>query len=708
MENLSTSSNPYIINEAVSNPAMFFGHTEVFDWIKAALSDKTPQIHGDNEPLILYGPPGIGKSSILKQLERGVMGDKLLILHIDIQQMQLNTISDFLWSLSSKMNRETIPAEIRIMVPLVAKERFTADPTTAFDEFLAIFSQKRLGDRQLILAFDDMDILIGQSQAGYVEHEILTYLSELQQRANNLTYIFTLNGPVDKLPDDALAPFNLSRRHPVQNFDQQTTLSFLRGSALFNTASVVGNYIHFLTGGHPGDIQRICYDLYQRRENNKLLHIALADVVAVTRQSKGTNRFQTPVHQQVSIGSRAYISENLNGHRSTPAKSKPNSGRNFFTRGRGIILVLLLLVFFMAVGIAIASRQNPSAPTLAAELSTNTAVPKATERTDDIIKTAIPIVETTTPTATQPAPTESVPEPTLTIPPATETLPPPTQTTTPSPEPNTGSAVLVREGDKMPMVLIPDGTFLMGASQSDPNVGFDESPEHEVQINAFYMDKYEVSVSQYAIFLNALGTYNDACHSIDCAWPRGLIGYTSYLLEIEEDDNRRYEAMAGFEDYPINHVSWFGADAYCQAMGARLPTEAEWEYAARGDDGRTYPWGNEPPDQTRAVFQSLTYDDMRPVDALPDGASPFGIFGMAGSMWEWVSDWYDPTYYENSPTNNPQGPDDGEGKVSRGGAWPNNNQADRIRATNRNWLEAAFFSPDLGFRCAFTPDQTLN
>jgi formylglycine-generating enzyme required for sulfatase activity len=254
------------------------------------------------------------------------------------------------------------------------------------------------------------------------------------------------------------------------------------------------------------------------------------------------------------------------------------------------------------------------------------------------------------------------------------------------------------------MLVIPGGSFVMGAPDTDPSAGFDETPEHEVTVDTFYMDKFEVTVAQYAAFLTTLGTYEEACQETDCAWPRSLIGYTSYLLEIGEGDAQTYEAMAGFENYPINHVSWYGADSYCQAMGARLPTEAEWEYAARGSDGRIYPWGNEPPDQTRAVYFSTSYTDLKPVDALPDGASPFGIYGLAGSMWEWVSDWYGPNYYGESPAENPQGPEDGEGKVVRGGAWPNNNQEDRIRSANRNWREIIFFSPDLGFRCAYDLD----
>jgi formylglycine-generating enzyme required for sulfatase activity len=252
------------------------------------------------------------------------------------------------------------------------------------------------------------------------------------------------------------------------------------------------------------------------------------------------------------------------------------------------------------------------------------------------------------------------------------------------------------------MLVIPSGTFVMGAPESDPSAGDDEFPEHEVTVDTFYMDKFEVSVSQYAAFLNTLETYREACANIDCAWPRQIIGYTSYLMEIREEESVTYEAMEGFEDYPVNHVSWYGANSYCQAVGGRLPTEAEWEYAARGTDGRVYPWGDDPPNWTRAVFFSSAYSDLKPVDALPDGASPFGVFGLAGSMWEWVSEWYGYDYYQNSPAENPLGPEDGESKVVRGGAWPNNNQADRVRSANRISRDPSFFSPDLGFRCAYT------
>jgi formylglycine-generating enzyme required for sulfatase activity len=254
------------------------------------------------------------------------------------------------------------------------------------------------------------------------------------------------------------------------------------------------------------------------------------------------------------------------------------------------------------------------------------------------------------------------------------------------------------------MLLIPAGTFLMGSGDNDFPAGPDERPQHEVTLDAFYIDQYEVSVEQFAALLNRLGHYQGTCDGFDCGLPRHVAGYSSYLLEEDLGDGTvQYYALTGFADYPINHVSWYGASFYCQAMGGRLPTEAEWEYAARGTDGRIYPWGNEPPNKEKAVYQSESYDDLLPVDALPRGASPFGVYGMAGSMWEWVADWYDENFYAESVAENPTGPEMGLTKGIRGGAWPANNQKDRIRATNRSSLDPTFFSSTVGFRCVYEP-----
>ena len=307
-----------------------------------------------------------------------------------------------------------------------------------------------------------------------------------------------------------------------------------------------------------------------------------------------------------------------------------------------------------------------------------------------------------TPTLKQPAPTITpVPRPTETpitvTAPATTVTPIPTAPPTPTPSP-TAVYVEIRAQDKMPMVLIPATTFMMGAAPEDAEAEPDERPYHPVTLNSFYIDRYEVSVVQYVAYLNEMGGYMNLCAGFSCLITKAETN-DSHVIGII---NGSFVAESGFANYPINNVSWHGAVSYCEWVGARLPTEAEWELAARGEDGRIYPWGSTPPDATRAVFSTYEFSDLRPVAALPGGVNQFGLFNMAGSVWEWVFDGYDTFYYEYSPAENPTGPvtDNFTPRILRGGSYTSS--AADIRASNRVRFSATSFlnNVDIGFRCA--------
>ncbi|MCP5097233.1 MAG: SUMF1/EgtB/PvdO family nonheme iron enzyme, partial [Chloroflexi bacterium] len=264
-----------------------------------------------------------------------------------------------------------------------------------------------------------------------------------------------------------------------------------------------------------------------------------------------------------------------------------------------------------------------------------------------------------------------------------------------------------RDEDGMTMVLVTGKTFEMGASADDADATSAEMPSHGVLLsNDFYIDQTEVTVFQYATFLNELGGNYRDCDGNDCVLSR----FDTIFSSLKQSLDNSLSQIDGYGQTPINQVSWYGAKAYCEWAGARLPTEAEWEYAARGLDGRIYPWGNEMPDNTRAVYNisgSFTdniFDPLLEVDALPDGISAFGLYGMAGGVWEWVQDWYQEDYYASSNnSNNPVNMNDSSGlKVLRGGSWES--PATDIRATARLGQAPANESPraywNIGFRCA--------
>ncbi|MBM4138558.1 MAG: hypothetical protein FJ244_03645 [Nitrospira sp.] len=235
-----------------------------------------------------------------------------------------------------------------------------------------------------------------------------------------------------------------------------------------------------------------------------------------------------------------------------------------------------------------------------------------------------------------------------------------------------------------PMVLVPAGDFTMGSNEGSDN----EKPEHKVFLNTYYIDVYEVTVGQYAKFLDAVSTYPPPMWS---------------TMDERPHQNR-----------PVVNVDWEDANNYCKWAGKRLPTEAEWEKAARGTDGRIYPWGNDPPDPSRANYGQEKdkwnkHDALVLVGQLKRGKSPYGVYDMAGNVWEWVNDWYDPDYYATSPARNPLGPKSGKFKVMRGGSWDMAPESLRSARRDLNTPSTtdvdspAYRNFNSGFRCARNP-----
>jgi len=247
----------------------------------------------------------------------------------------------------------------------------------------------------------------------------------------------------------------------------------------------------------------------------------------------------------------------------------------------------------------------------------------------------------------------------------------------------------VSEKDDMTMVFVPAGEFEMGSKHGYE----DESPVHTVYLGAFWVDQTEVTNNMFAEFLNSEGNQKeDGKNWLDAGDVDTRI---SNLDDIWQSDHV-------YADHPVVEISWYGANAYCAWVGRRLPTEAEWEKAARGDDGRTYPWGEEI-SCSRANYSGCDqFPRTSPVGYYGEmGASLYGADDMAGNVWEWVADWYEGNYYAEAPYRNPTGPDSGDYRVIRGGSWINNEG--NARSANRNNFNPTDSYNNVGFRCALSP-----
>jgi len=304
------------------------------------------------------------------------------------------------------------------------------------------------------------------------------------------------------------------------------------------------------------------------------------------------------------------------------------------------------------------------------------------------------------------------------------------------------------------MILLPAGEFLMGSKEEEAkdaeakwglNEGLleSETPQHIVYLNAFYIDKYEVTNEQYKKFVDETGHRIPAVPTKEEVIAALKSEQTELGEEAEKISDAKINATIqeltrtlspwawkagtyppGKSNHPVVLVNWYDAQAYANWAGKRLPTEAEWEKAARGTDGRFYPWGNDW-DSTRCnsaerialkplptLQESLKwfYDEWEtlapikraqnttvPVGSYRKGRSPYGIHDMAGNVFEWCADWYDKNYYSHSPERNPQGPKNGSTRVLRGGSW--NYPGFKLRSTYRNMHAPSIGGAPNGFRC---------
>jgi formylglycine-generating enzyme required for sulfatase activity len=296
---------------------------------------------------------------------------------------------------------------------------------------------------------------------------------------------------------------------------------------------------------------------------------------------------------------------------------------------------------------------------------------------------------------------------------------------TATPEPTTEPAprrTRIRLSDGMAMVYVPSGEFVMGSTDEEVDEALqlcnkvhndcqrtwfkNEQPAHTVALDPFWIDRTEVTNAQFAAFLNEQGDEAEG----EMSWLNVWLDLESDYCLIEQVGGK-FRPKNGYADHPMILVSWYGAATYCQWAGGRLPTEAEWEYAARGPDRPMYPWGDTfdgarlnycDANCTFERWKDSVYDDgyarTAPVGNYLGGESWCGAVDMAGNVWEWVADWYAEDTYARSPSRNPQGADSGQFRVQRGGSWINDMKD--MRSALRNRYPSSWQDHAVGFRCA--------
>lgn len=284
--------------------------------------------------------------------------------------------------------------------------------------------------------------------------------------------------------------------------------------------------------------------------------------------------------------------------------------------------------------------------------------------------------------------------PTVTPPPTLTPTVTPTLTITSSPEPTQPKFVTqANTKDQAVLVFVPAGKFIMGSNpdpEVDPYFWGAESPQHEVTLRDYWIYQTEVTNVMYQ----------------KCASEKACPIPSQKKSRLVED----YHSNTQYGNYPVIYVNWVSAQAYCKWAGGRLPTEAEWEKSARGDqDTRLFPWGSTPATETQANFcdkgcaqvqadrdKNDGYPDTAPVGSYPEGVSQYGALDMAGNVWEWVFDWFQPTY-SSAPAENPVGPASSKYRTIRGGSWFNPSAG--VRIVQRDGVRPDLSLDTLGFRC---------
>lgn len=414
------------------------------------------------------------------------------------------------------------------------------------------------------------------------------------------------------------------------------------------------------TGNTPGEIlwKQASEALPGPRQHNPGLPVRVEKVILKALAKKPDDRYQDVAHFAAAL-------ENIGQEKSVPVGSNDKKRHHPYPLKLIIGGMAGLLMLIVGIGFLLVQRGESPAKPAQASILPAASITVQNPLDIDVVQTSLP---TKYPSPIATLTLEPVITPTLTF------------TATATAAQLLPGATTTREQDGMLMLYVPAGAFEMGSDEYIHDWNRYDHPLHTVTLDTYWIDQTEVTNAMYALCVQAG----------ECTRPRHNSSYlrTNYYFNTE------------YADYPVVEVSWDQASIYCIWAGGRLPTEAEWEKAARGTDGRTYPWGEQSPNNNLLGLYG-TVSDTSAVGSYPLGASPYGALDMLGNVSEWVADWYGESYYSNSPSSNPSGPAVGDYRVLRGGSW--NNEYYIPTAVDRMYILYNLTGDTdhkIGFRCA--------
>ncbi|HID54611.1 MAG TPA: hypothetical protein EYP41_21550, partial [Anaerolineae bacterium] len=487
--------NPYSVAENALDGRLFYGRQAILQQISQLIFLNKGDDAG--QPVILVGPPRIGKTALLRHIQDGDLGPTILPIIINLAQIATDSLSAFYWDVAKTAVPQLTSLNLDYTPPDQAA--FIGNPQTTFQEQFLQPVNDALADKQtsgkLLFLFDNLQALPQTSDEETAVPLSPAAIHNVLNQDEMAACLFTWQGDTASLhqthPD-----CHTARIIEVGPLSEEAAIALIRQPASTIIVRDVAAYIVQLTGGQPYAIQKICHALYERQYRLQLNQITAADVNAVLITDPSLLP-ETAVTEPPVFA----IAPESGGRRTVRhVRRVPPRQRNAFL-AVGIIAVIVLAVILLFPVFTGKSASQQLASALEDPTITPTPLPTTTPEpvTPEIIEIEVPVTAEIVVTAvTVIAPTET--------PPATPTsTPTATATATPTVRPNVLPTLITREQDQMPMVLIPAGAFIMGSPEDDFRAAPDEMPQHEVALDEFYMDKYEVNIEQYASFLNRLG-----------------------------------------------------------------------------------------------------------------------------------------------------------------------------------------------------------